>query len=785
MKRFYLLIMLCAANIAAFAQTTVSRTSMVYAGTSSFQDSMWTFNSSDFSVIRRQAPWVVGHTVTGINSITTDPTTGVNYVILKETGVSNRVLATINMQTGACTEIGNLGDKFATLAFNANGTLFGVTGNGATVPETMYQIDKATATKTLFRPLGAGADGEIIAYCADDAKFYHWSGNGTVVWERFDTTGTDVIESLTYTGTPGGETFGALYIGGGQFLTSNIASQFKHWDTAGVISAALSSNPDDIRGVISLSYTSSVSTSGSLVICAGDSTTFAVTGGTGNYQWYKDGVEIPGASNDTYVATMTGVYNAVYTDSNWVTDSVPAGIALIVNPTPNVYNMTGGGSYCADGNGVLTGLDSSNAGIRYQLYYGVTALGSPVDGIDSAISFGLDTAAGTYTVVATDTTTGCMSNMNGVDTITIIPVTVTSVGISRSTSDTICAGTHTTFMAYPVNGGTDPIFIWKVNGAVAGTDSNAYDYVPTDGNHVSVTMVSNAVCPAPDSAVSDTLVMAVFPVGTPLVHLTTTPGDTVCQGTSVTINASPTFGGYGPTFTWVKNTVVVGGSGSSYSFTPIDGDDIYCIMTSDYMCRLSTVAYSNVINMNVEAPIVPSVIITGSPGMIVGIGKPDTLVATVTAGGTNPTYQWLLNGVIVPGATSSVFIRSSFTNNDSVSCLVTRTDACQLSTINSVVLKVANVGVPVAGYVHGAFSLVPNPNKGSFSIKGNTGLNADEAVTADVINMLGQKVYTSTFMTQNGNVDEQLQLGNILTSGMYLLNLHASNGNTLFHFVVE
>src|SRR5687768_13609781 len=122
---------------------------------------------------------LAGFTVTGANALATDPTTGLVYTVLKVAAVAGRVLATVNVATGAAIQVGNLGDNFATLAFRADGQLFGVTGDGATVGETLYLIDKATAAKTLARALGNGADGEVIAHNPNDNSFYHWSGNGT------------------------------------------------------------------------------------------------------------------------------------------------------------------------------------------------------------------------------------------------------------------------------------------------------------------------------------------------------------------------------------------------------------------------------------------------------------------------------------------------------------------------------------------------------------------------------------------------------------------------------
>ena len=87
--------------------------------------------------------------------------------------------------------------------------------------------------------------------------------------------------------------------------------------------------------------------------------------------------------------------------------------AVTINPLPAAYTVTGSGAYCAGGTGVSVGLSDSEAGINYQLYRGATSVGAAVPGTSEAISFGNQTVAGTYTVIATNATTSCVQNMTG------------------------------------------------------------------------------------------------------------------------------------------------------------------------------------------------------------------------------------------------------------------------------------------------------------------------------------------------------------------------------------
>ena len=102
-----------------------------------------------------------------------------------------------------------------------------------------------------------------------------------------------------------------------------------------------------------------------------------------------------------------------------------SGSAVVsVTALPIVYTVTGGGSYCAGGIGLHVGLSSSAVGTSYQLYRGGTAIGSPMAGTGASLDFGLQTTAGTYTVVATITGTLCSINMSSSAVITVNPLPI-------------------------------------------------------------------------------------------------------------------------------------------------------------------------------------------------------------------------------------------------------------------------------------------------------------------------------------------------------------------------
>ena len=80
--------------------------------------------------------------------------------------------------------------------------------------------------------------------------------------------------------------------------------------------------------------------------------------------------------------------------------------------------------------------------------------------------------------------------------------------------------------------------------------------------------------------------------------------------------------------------------------------------------------------------------------------------------------------------------------------------------------------------------VLPNPNKGVFTIKGSTGATRDEEVTLEVTDMLGQVVYKNKVMAVGGSVNEQILLNGALTNGMYILNISTASETKVYHFVV-
>ena len=408
-------------------------------GASPFQDSLWVFDTTSMGVVRWMAPTPSsGGAITGINAIAKHPVTGVLYVVAKQAATVGRTLGTLNLMTGNVNILGNLGDNFATLTFNGNNTLLGVTGDGATTPETLYRINIANANKTLVAALGMGDDGEVICYNPTDNMIYHWSGNTTVFMEKFDTSAT-TFTPIPISGTPSGETFGMVHVSGNLFIGSNINESFNHWTAGGAVGPDYGTAPDDIRGTALITCGRAIT--GTPSFCTGDSTLLTMSSGGTSYQWYRNGVAVSGATGQTHYAAVAGLYNCLITDecSYSSGDSLATGVNVQEFPFP-VVTVSGNAGFCDGDSALLTGTSGGTS----QWYMD----GSPISGATNDTYYA--TLAGNYNMTQT-TVNGCTDSAAAGINVMAYPLPTVSL---NAQSTTTCVNWNTNVLTGNPSGGT-------------------------------------------------------------------------------------------------------------------------------------------------------------------------------------------------------------------------------------------------------------------------------------------------------------------------------------------
>lgn len=134
---------------------------------------------------------LAGRNVLNSTGLAAHPATNQLWAVLRTQSVAGgpRVnqLVTLDPLTGSATLIGDLSDNFAGIAFRSDGTLIGVTGDGASAPESLFSISTINASSNFLFALGNGDDGEAIAM-HPNGLMYHASGlgDGTEFFESVD-----------------------------------------------------------------------------------------------------------------------------------------------------------------------------------------------------------------------------------------------------------------------------------------------------------------------------------------------------------------------------------------------------------------------------------------------------------------------------------------------------------------------------------------------------------------------------------------------------------------------
>ena len=240
-----------------------------------------------------------------------------------------------------------------------------------------------------------------------------------------------------------------------------------------------------------------------------------------------------------------------------------------------------------------------------------------------------------------------------------------------------CAGHLLTFTAYPVNGGSSPLFHWRINNAlIPGADSVTFSRVFNAGDTISCQMISNSICSAP---YDDT----VLSFGIPIIHDSLTAGVTIvvnknpiCLGTRDTFTATVFSPGLGSTIKWyVDSTLIPAALGIKYVTDSLhNGALVYCILTAPDACVINHTTVSNVITMTVIAPLNNAVNINLTSGANPGCLKDSVkFTANFVNFGTSPSYIWYVDGF--PVDSNKLFIDSIFANGDIVTFEVRATDS--------------------------------------------------------------------------------------------------------------
>lgn len=439
---------------------------------------------------------------------------------------------------------------------------------------------------------------------------------------------------------------------------------------------------------------------GNTSICSGSSVNLVGNTGTGyTYQWYMGGSPITGATSSSYSVNAAGTYNMEVTASGCSTLSPNVVVSVNALPAANAGSDL---SVCTNSTINLTAV--TLAGVTYS-WAGPNGFSSNLQNpsIPNAQSFN----QGTYTLTVTNTTTNCV----GTDQVFVSTTLGTAPAQPGAISglNTMCSGTTETFSVPTVTGATS--YTWTLPNGWQGTSTtNSIDVTP-NVNTGTISVVANNACGA-------------GPAQTMVVSINTTPntpfvvGSIVyCQGeTPAQLEAT------GTNILWYNT--LTGGVGSPIAPTPstaTPGMTTYYVSQNDGICE----SQRSIILVNINPTPVVNILQAGN---------------TLTADGIYPFYQWFLDGIAIPGATSQVYVAAGngvYTVEvlDPASC----DDMSDPITINSFPTSVH--GIPVKNA-----TLYPNPTTGICWLElPQVSASTDVSIT----DVAGKVVYKNTVKDQS------------------------------------
>jgi uncharacterized protein (TIGR02145 family) len=219
----------------------------------------------------------------------------------------------------------------------------------------------------------------------------------------------------------------------------------------------------------------------------------------------------------------------------------------------------------------------------------------------------------------------------------------------------------------------------------------------------------------------------------------------------VTFTATPTNGGTSPQFQWKVNGINVGMNSPTYAYTPANGDQVTCVLTSDVPCPTGNPATSNIVTMIINNNLPAGVSISANPNPFCP-GVTVSYTATPVNGGSSPLYQWKVNGS--NQGTNSPNFSFSPQPGDTVWCVMTSNLSCvsgSPATSNKIVM--VSSPVPVVTFTR-CFDSVTTLNAKPIKLKGGIplsgtysgpGVNSSTGVFTPSIAGIGTKTLTYTY----------------------------------------
>jgi hypothetical protein len=359
---------------------------------------------------------------------------------------------------------------------------------------------------------------------------------------------------------------------------------------------------------------------GSIDICGNGGVNISTPTVAGlSYQWRLNDINIPGATANSFDATISGVYTVVISDALACT-AESNGIGVQVTPQPIVaISAATSTTICTGGSVVLS--TPTQPGITWQWFRNNIAINGATSASFSA------TQTGTYTLVGTSGGF-CTGTSNGID---VNVISAPTAVLTAAGNTTICQGSNI-ILSVASQPGTS--IQWKRNNVdIAGATESTF--TANQAGAYTAVVSAGANC----STTSNSITINVVPG--PTAEITAGSSTVFCQGGNVVLTAASVTGA---TYQWLNNGVPVNGA-TTTSYTASASGSFNILVTT-----AACASTSNTIDVLVNP--IPTAVATAQGPTTFCTGGSVNLSATPV---DNAIYQWLNAGAQISGANSATY----------------------------------------------------------------------------------------------------------------------------------
>ena len=192
--------------------------------------------------------------------------------------------------------------------------------------------------------------------------------------------------------------------------------------------------------------------------------------------------------------------------------------------------------------------------------------------------------------------------------------------------------------------------------------------------------------------------------------------DTLCGAMPVTFTATAAASSGAVTYQWYVNGSALSTTGSTYTYTPANGDSIRCVAMAANACT-AAITSSNIINMVVNTVTTPTITITAPAAA--AAGSVVSVNATV-AGPASYSIRWYDNGVLFNTTTVPMVTYTKGAGVDNITATVVASEGCYDSSMSAVAIVTATTETsPSFGSAQDRLEVLrtfPNPVHGSLTL---------------------------------------------------------------------